>query len=524
VTFDPATGTIANSNASAAAYGSPYIMRVAVTNSAGVACSTNLDNGTIPPINTVPCPTGNVSVTDNNSPLNDFTISNSSVTSNVAPLNRQGYLEDQPVQLPGGSHSIVASYAGDTSYTSSTSAPDAISITQAATTVSMTPIPNASTNFPISLSATVNTSSSGIGPTGTMTFISAGTTLGTVPVIGKAANLTTGAPATGVATFAATFTTTGSKSLTARYSGDSNYSPSGPSAAVSVNVVSSGSFNITAAPVTVTAGNGGASTITVTPSGGFTGSVQVTCAGAGLPPGVTCAPNPLTIAVTGTAPVTGALTVQVAAPSTTLSASRTSQQQHQLYAAVIATPLSNSNSAHLTTWWTLSATSGLASILLLLFPRLRGRKQLRSALGPAVLCVLSLALGCGGGSSGGGGGGTQVATHATLKVTNAKQPFVSNNFAFNVTVSSSGANPNGQVQLFDAGTALGLPVTISNGTASINTGLATVGTHGVSAHYLGNTATLPSASGVLNLTVTGTTSVPLTASPSGSANINLTVQ
>jgi hypothetical protein len=357
-----------------------------------------------------------------------------------------------------------------------------------------------------------------------MTFISAGTTLGTVPVIGKAANLTTGAPATGVATFAATFTTAGSKSLTARYSGDSNYSSSGPSAAVSVNVVSSGSFNITAAPVTVTAGNGGASTITVTPSGGFTGSVQVTCAGAGLPPGVTCAPNPLTIAVTGTAPVTGALTVQVAAPSTTLSASRTSQQQHQLYAAVIATPLSNSNSAHLTTWWTLSATSGLASILLLLFPRLRGRKQLRSALGPAVLCVLSLALGCGGGSSGGGGGGTQVATHATLTVTNAKQPFVSNNFAFNVTVSSSGANPNGQVQLFDAGTALGLPVTISNGTASINTGLATVGTHGVSAHYLGNTATLPSASGVLNLTVTGTTSVPLTASPSGSANINLTVQ
>ena len=347
-------------------------------------------------------------------------------------------------------------------------------------------------------------------------------------MVGTAANLTTGASASGSATFAATFTTSGVKSVTATYSGDSNYSPSGPSAAISVNVVSSGSFNITATPVTVTAGSSGVSTITVTPTGGFTGSVQITCAGTGVPPGVSCTPNPLTIAVTGTAPVSASLTVLVATPSTTLSASRISRQNHPLYAAANVNPPANSSGVHLPTWWTLNAGSGLASVLLLLFSGLRGRKQLCRALGPALglglLCVLSFTLGCGGGSGTSGGAATQVASRTTLTVTNAKQSSVSNNFAFNVTVTSSSANPTGQVQLFDGSTALGLPVSLSNSVASINTGLAAIGTHAVSAHYLGNTTTTPSSSAALNVTVTGSTAVPLTATPSGSANINLTIQ
>jgi hypothetical protein len=223
--------------------------------------------------------------------------------------------------------------------------------------------------------------------------------------------------------------------------------------------------------------------------------------------------------------VTGALTVLVAAPSTTLSASKISPERRPLYAAANFTTPANSG-GNLRGWWTLSASSGLVSILVLLFPGLRGRKQLRAALGLGLLCVLSFTLGCGGGSSsgGGGGGGNQVATHTALTVTNTKQPSTSNNFAFTVTVTSSGATPTGQVQLFDGTTALGLPVSISNGSAAINTGLPTVGTHAVSAHYLGATATLPSASGALNLTVTGSTTVPLTTTPSGSANINLTIQ
>ena len=526
VTFDPATGNISSTNASAAAYGSPYITRVDVTNASGASCSANLTNRTIPPINTIPCPTGDVTITDNGAALNDFTNNNPGIASNVAPLNSQGYFEDQPIQLPGGSHSIVASYAGDNSYNSSTSSANTISITTAATTVAMSPLPNASTNSPIALSATVSTSSSGVGPTGTITFSSSGTRLGAASVNPTAGSARSAA--FGTATLAATFTTTGSKTVTATYSGDSNYSPSGPSGAISVNVVSSGSFNITATAVTVIAGSSGVSTITVTPSGGFTGSVQVTCATAGLPPGVTCSPNPLTIAVSGTAPVTGALTVQVAAPSTTLTASRISLDHHPLFAAAIAMPSNNSSNSHnsrLATLWTISASLGWCAILLLVFPRIRRKEHLRAALAVALLCVLSFTLGCGGGGTGSGNGGTtQVASHTALTVTNAKQSVSNNNFNFNVAVTSSAANPTGQVQLFEGSTALGLPVTIANGTASINTGFSSVGTHSVTAHYLGNATTLPSASGPLNLSVTGSTLVPLTTSPSGSANMNLTIQ
>jgi hypothetical protein len=243
-----------------------------------------------------------------------------------------------------------------------------------------------------------------------------------------------------------------------------------------------------------------------------------------LPPGVTCTPHPLTITVTGTASVTGALTVLVAAPSATLSASRISPERHPLYAVAKVRPPTNSKGRRLTTWWTLTTGSGLSSILLVLFPALLGRKQLRAALGLALLCVLSFTLGCGGGGGGGGGGTTQVATRTTLTVTTAKQASTSNNFAFTVAVTSSGAAPTGQVQLFDGSTALGLPVSMSSGAAAINTGLPTIGTHAVSAHYLGDTATLPSASGALSLTVTGTTSLPLAAAPSGSGSINLTIQ
>jgi hypothetical protein len=291
---------------------------------------------------------------------------------------------------------------------------------------------------------------------------------------------------------------------------------------VSINVTASttGSFTVTATPVVVTAGASSASTITVTPSGGFTGNVNVTCAGTALPPGVTCTPNPLTINVTSAAAATGILTVAVAAPSTAMTASRISDQR-PLYAVVLA-PKSN---GRLNGWWKVGAGLGLAAIFLLLFPGLRGPTRIRAAAALSLLCMLSLALGCGGGG-GGGGGSTAASTHTSFTVSATKLPSTTNNFAFEVTVTSPGAAPTGQVQLFDGATALGLPAPVSNGTVSITTGLGAIGTHSVTAHYLGNTSTMASSSGALNLTVTGITALPLTTTPTGtgSGNISLTIQ
>jgi Pro-kumamolisin, activation domain/Bacterial Ig-like domain (group 3) len=525
VTFDPITGAISSSSASTAQYGSPYIMRIDVTNSSSTPCSSNADNGTIPPINTIPCPTGNITVTDNSAAFNDFLNTNTGITSNVAPLNAHGYLEDQPIQLPVGNHSFVASYAGDNSYNASSSTADAVSITQASTAIAAAAPSTAPANQAVTLNATISTASSGAGPTGTVTFKSGSTTLGTAPVSGTAADLNNGVPATGIAQLSATFSTTGTKSVTATYSGDANYVASGPSTAVSINVTTSttGSFTVTATPVVVTAGASSSSTITVTPSGGFTGSVNVTCAGTALPPGVTCTPNPLTINVTSAAAATGILTVAVAAPSTTMTASRIPVQR-PLYAAALAPK----NTGHLNGWWKFGSGLGFAAIFILLFPPLGWRTRIRAVSSLSLLCVLSLALGCGGGGSSGGGGGgsTAASTHTSVTVSATKLPSTANNFAFGVTVTSSGAAPTGQVQLFDGTTALGLPAPVSNGTVSITTGLTGIGTHSVTAHYLGDTSTAASSSGALNLTVTGVTAVPLTTSPTGtgSGNISLTIQ
>jgi hypothetical protein len=525
VTFD-SSGNITSSSASTAAYGSPYIMRIDVTNASSTACSANSDAGTIPPISAIPCPTGSVTVTDNGAALNDFVNSNSSVASNIVTLNSLGYFEDQPVQLPAGNHSLVAAYAGDNSYTASTSAADAVAITLAGTTTTQNGPLNATSTQAVTITVTITTNSSGVAPTGTVSFVDAVRNgvngLSTVPVVGVAANQSIGAPAAGTATLTVTLPL-GQNSIKATYSGDSNYATSTAATATNINVTAgtTGSFTITGTAVSVTAGGSGTSTITVTPSGGFTGNVQVTCAGTGLPPGVICTPNPLTIPVTGAVAATGQLTVAVAAPSTTLSASKI-EDSHALYAVANSLPRTNSNIRSVNGWWTLSAGTGVGAMLLLLFPGLRGRKQIRAALGLGLISVLAFTLGCGGGSSGGGGGSGAVATHTSIAVTATKLPSTMNNFAFTVTVT--GGVPTGQVQLLDGGAALGLPAAVSNGTVSITTGLGTVGTHSVSAHYLGDTKTLASSSGVLSLTVTGTTTLPLTTTPTGSGNVSLTIQ
>src|SRR5574337_554823 len=86
VTFD-INGNPLNYNATGTTYGAPYILRVDVTNSTGQRCSV---------VATVPCPSGNVTMTDALNggaaqSLPDFD------GTNVVPLNEQGFLEDQPV-------------------------------------------------------------------------------------------------------------------------------------------------------------------------------------------------------------------------------------------------------------------------------------------------------------------------------------------------------------------------------------------------------------------------------------------
>jgi hypothetical protein len=280
-----------------------------------------------------------------------------------------------------------------------------------------------------------------------------------------------------------------------------------------------------AAMVTTTSGasgtmSTGSSTITVTPSGGFSGAVTVNC---GSLPGVTC--TSLTIPAGSTK---GTLTVNVTNPSTSMTAMLTPTPQN-LWAAN-APPHRGSGKG----WWTLSAGTGFATLLLLFLP---GRKRYRGALGLAVICAVSFAIGCGGGSSGGGGtgggGGTSPTTTTTqLTVSATKVPFSG---GITVSATVTGGTPSGNVQFVVDGAALGSPVPVVSGTTgNINVTavqapsfLQLVGTHIVSAHYLGDASTQASSSGTLNVTVTGTTNLPITAASgnlNAAANVSLTIQ
>jgi len=178
-------------------YGSPYILKVGVTNGSTTQCSPN--GSTVP--TPLPCPTGKVTLTDNNAALNDFNGTDS------ANLNNQGILEDQPVQLLPGSHALVATYAGDNSFLGSTSPTDTVTVTKAATTTTVTASPTSITSGSmVTLTATVATQSSGVAPGGALTapvqFLN-----GTTPISGTVNLTRVNGPASS-ASLTATLTTT----------------------------------------------------------------------------------------------------------------------------------------------------------------------------------------------------------------------------------------------------------------------------------------------------------------------------
>jgi hypothetical protein len=493
MTPGPSSGAIYTANT--VAYGSPYILRADVTNTSDGFPA----NGV--PICGTGCPTGKVVITANGQPLD----------AGMFSLNSLGYTEDQSIQLASSAtpYAPHAAYQGDFNFNGSVS-DLSVTITQAQTgaAVGAQPSTGVTTAMLVTLTATVTTqSNSTSGPSGTVTFFNNGTPIGN-PVTVASLSATKVAPASATASLQTTFPA-GSQSITAMYNGDVNYAPSPTSNPLSISVSQAPpGFIAAAAGVIIIAGGLGSSTVTVTPTGGFAGQVAVSCPAASLPPGVTC--NPLNITVSGSGSATGQLTVNVAAPSAGGASAEIRPATKIEYAIIHGSPPSGSN------WWKLSATTGLAAMFLFLLP---GRRRYCSTLALWVVCMASFALGCGGGA--GGAGIERMAT--TTKITAPQQTKVASgtSLSFNIAVTSPGATPGGMVQLFDGTAALGSGLALTNGAASISTSLLTVGTHQISAKYLGDSGTLPSQSGAVSVTVTGTTTVGITTSPA-SSNSNVT--
>jgi subtilase family serine protease len=209
LTFDPSTGQIISANATSAVYGSPYLLRVNVLNSAGAACS-GLQTG---------CPSGTVTLTDNGSPLDGGTFT----------LNSLGYFEDQTIQLSGGANSLQAVYAGDNSFKQSAPTVDAVTITPAPTTmIALSNVINAAVGYQVQLQVSVTAVGSGAAPGGTVTFFANGTPIvGTVTYTPRS-GVDAGGPylQANLTSSSSPFPVPGAYTISATYSGDGNYSGS----------------------------------------------------------------------------------------------------------------------------------------------------------------------------------------------------------------------------------------------------------------------------------------------------------
>jgi Pro-kumamolisin, activation domain/Bacterial Ig-like domain (group 3) len=438
-------------------------------------------------------------------------------TATATPVNGVATFPNLTISAGGNGYTLTASAAGLTGATSApfnvlTAAAKLAFITQPSNTV-------AGKSIAPSVQVAIEDANGSVVAGATTPIVIA---IGTNPGTGTLAGTTSANPANGIATFSnlnisiagTGYTLTASAAgLTSMTSTTFNVTP--PTGPV---------FTVSSTPLILNSATGAAaaSTITITSTNGFNSPVTVSLP-ASLPPGVTCtAPATITPPANGTA--TGTLSCQVAATSSTLTATNF-REQGMFEAKAILLPTTgfdpNSKSSSSKGWWTLSAGTGFAALFMLFLPG--GRKKLRAALGLGLVCLLGITAGC----NGAGGGPVPPPKTATVTKLTANPGKVLNGTAFTFSAAVTGGTPTGSVQLFDGAAMIGAAANVSGGTAVPTAPALAVGTHAISAHYLGDATTAASASGTLNLTVTGTTTIAITTNPAATPAapaISVTVQ
>ncbi|HVI06756.1 MAG TPA: FG-GAP-like repeat-containing protein [Candidatus Binatia bacterium] len=237
-------------------------------------------------------PTGTVTFSDGSNTLGSGTLSAGTATYSTSTL-------------AVGSHSITATYSGDSNFVGSVSASFSQAVQQAGTTVGLNAPATANVNQSVTFTATVSPQTSGT-PTGTVTFMDGSTQIGS------------GSLTAGVATFSTSSLAAGAHSITAVYGGDSNFTGS-TSSASSLTVTAAG-FTLSSSALSsasVMPGSSAQSTITITPSGGLDpSSVSLTCAASpAVTPAVTCSLGSIT---SGQGVGSATLTVSTTGPHSAL--------------------------------------------------------------------------------------------------------------------------------------------------------------------------------------------------------------
>ncbi len=220
--------------------------------------------------------------------------------------------------LPVGAHTIVAVYAGDDFYASSSAPSLAIKVAVGTTKTVVSANPAAGPQFAdITLTATVTTTVANTFSTGSVNFYAGTTLLGTGTV-----NAQTGVATLSDLAIPATATTprisgksfglvAGTYALTAVYSGDTNYSTSTSAAFSLVIAPDPTSFTIALLPAATGTAQGSTAQSygTVTPSNTLSGTMTFACTG--LPAASVCTFSPTSLTFNPVAGVPAAQQVQI---------------------------------------------------------------------------------------------------------------------------------------------------------------------------------------------------------------------
>lgn len=252
-TFDLG-GNPLNGNASTFVYGTPYIIRLYVTDHNAVGSSSGPPSPACYTENRLTCPSGTVTLTSNGAALDGGTFQ----------LNDAGYSRDIAPSLTGGTYTLSASYGGDGSYQSSTSGVSTLTITPAPTSQQFNNYPSfVIMGQPFTLGTMIGTGVAGVAPTGTVTFYD-----GTTPLPGTV-TMTASGVGSNVALYAteiATINTAGSHTVTAVYSGDNSYQGS-TSAPATFKALYPVTINVTESSTSINYGQSITITAKVTSSG-----------------------------------------------------------------------------------------------------------------------------------------------------------------------------------------------------------------------------------------------------------------
>jgi large repetitive protein len=226
---------------------------------------------------------------------------NGSISLGSGTLNGAGTAQVTNATLPAGTYQITAVYPGDANNAGTTSAAVKLVVGTLPTTTNLGSAATTGANSQLILVATVaDTSGTGPVPTGTVTFTSGTTVLGTSTL-----------DASGVATLTPNLDV-GTYTIVASYGGDALHSPSQSAPFKVSSQGSSYALTVTPSAVNLATSQNTTVTVTLTSISGFTDTIGVGCAS--LPAGVNCHFSSLSVPLSATTPATAQLTIDTNNP------------------------------------------------------------------------------------------------------------------------------------------------------------------------------------------------------------------